>query len=81
MDEVSKVTFSGPGPFSLSGVQRAKAHLNNGNGVTVTFDVIIEGRGPEPEAVSVQIVDDVALELALQILAISDPVGGAHKQS
>lgn len=65
--EPSLVFFQGPGPFHLPVVQRASARAVT-TSVEVTLYAILDGRGPDVEAVSFQIVATRARELASLLL-------------
>jgi hypothetical protein len=64
----SNVTFRGPGPFHLPTAQRATADGYTNNGVTLIIHCLLPGRGPEPEAVNIQMTTDVARETAVRLM-------------
>lgn len=59
----SEIELVGPGPFHLPLAQTASAEGHGGNGVTITFRVLTND-GREFGSVSIQMIADVALELA-----------------
>jgi hypothetical protein len=65
----NNITFHGSGPFHLNLAQDATARAvgHENNGVTITFRSILDGCGPEPKPVSVQLTNAVALKLAEEI--------------
>ena len=76
MNEKSELVFRGPGPFHLPAAQRAKAVGIRHNGVSLTFYALLPGRGTEPEAVSIQMTDTVAQELALHLIRAAETSKG-----
>ena len=72
MNDESKVTYQGPGPFHLPVVQNATATGNQKNGVTMTLRAFLPERERELESVNAQMLSKIARELAVQLLRAAD---------
>ncbi len=72
MIDESTITFQGPGPFHLPIAQRATAHGNTDNGVTIALSAILPERELGLESVSVQMLSTTARELAAALLKAAD---------
>jgi len=57
------VSLTGEPPYRLGVAQTATVQPHTNNGVTVTIGALIEGLGPKPVLIDIQMSDNVALEL------------------
>ena len=66
-DDQSLVAFPGAGPFALPAAQSAIA-TGGSNGVEATLYCLIDGKGPLPQPIKVQMALGVARELGEQLM-------------
>ena len=67
MIEESKVVFQGPGPHHLPIAQSATAH-GGASEVAMTLYAVVEGQGPRPIPIGIQMVASVARELGMALM-------------
>jgi hypothetical protein len=63
-----KITFEGPPPFAIPGVQSAVARSFDRT-VAVALFAVLDGQGPEPVPIYLQVSRDVAMRLSNELLA------------
>ena len=79
MADLGRIKFEGVAPFDLPGLQNASANVVDRN-VLMTLYAIVDGQGPAPVPLQVQMVPKVAHRLSIELGQTADQADAVERR-